>query len=59
MTREDNFAAIVAAHRGPPQARVALDDLLETLQFGSLCSLGGFTPFPVRSALNSWPEDFA
>jgi formate dehydrogenase iron-sulfur subunit len=36
-----------------------LDDLLEAMQFGSLCALGGFTPYPVRSALKHWPEDFA
>ena len=37
---------------------VLLEDLCETLQYGSLCALGGFTPFPVRSALKHWPEDF-
>lgn len=36
-----------------------LEDLCETMQFGSLCALGGFTPYPVRSALKHWPEDFA
>ena len=36
-----------------------LDDLMETMQFGSLCALGGFTPYPVRSALKHWPEDFS
>lgn len=35
-----------------------LEDLCETMQFGSLCALGGFTPYPVRSALRHWPEDF-
>jgi len=35
-----------------------LDDLCETMQFGSLCALGGFTPYPVRSALRHWPGDF-
>jgi formate dehydrogenase iron-sulfur subunit len=25
---------------------------------GSLCALGGMTPFPVLSALNHFPEDF-
>ena len=35
-----------------------LEDLCETMQFGSLCALGGFTPYPVRSALKHWPEDF-
>jgi formate dehydrogenase iron-sulfur subunit len=35
-----------------------LRDLCETLKFGSLCALGGFTPYPVLSALNHFPEDF-
>ncbi|MFM5917143.1 MAG: NADH-ubiquinone oxidoreductase-F iron-sulfur binding region domain-containing protein, partial [Novosphingobium sp.] len=35
-----------------------LEDLCETMQFGSLCALGGFTPYPVRSAIKHWPEDF-
>jgi len=35
-----------------------LTDLCETMKFGSLCALGGFTPFPVMSALKHWPEDF-
>jgi formate dehydrogenase iron-sulfur subunit len=26
---------------------------------GSLCALGGFTPFPVMSALRHFPDDFA
>ena len=36
-----------------------LEDLCETLQGASLCALGGFTPYPVRSALKHWPEDFS
>ena len=36
-----------------------LTDLCETMKFGSLCALGGFTPYPVMSALRYWPEDFA
>ncbi len=35
-----------------------LEDLCETMKFGSLCALGGFTPYPVLSALRHWPEDF-
>jgi formate dehydrogenase iron-sulfur subunit len=35
-----------------------LRDLCETLKFGSLCALGGFTPYPVLSALTHFPEDF-
>ena len=36
-----------------------LEDLCETMKFGSLCALGGFTPYPVLSALKHWPEDFS
>jgi len=36
-----------------------LEDLCETMRFGSLCALGGFTPYPVLSALKHWPDDFA
>jgi formate dehydrogenase iron-sulfur subunit len=36
-----------------------LRDLCETLTYGSLCALGGLTPYPVISALNHFPEDFA
>jgi len=35
-----------------------LRDLCETMKFGSLCALGGFTPYPVLSALDHFPEDF-
>ncbi len=35
-----------------------LEDLCETMKFGSLCALGGFTPYPVMSALKHWPKDF-
>jgi formate dehydrogenase iron-sulfur subunit len=33
-------------------------DLSETMKFGSLCALGGFTPYPVMSAIKYFPEDF-
>lgn len=35
-----------------------LEELCETMKFGSLCALGGFTPYPVLSALTHFPEDF-
>jgi formate dehydrogenase iron-sulfur subunit len=35
-----------------------LRDLCETMVDGSLCAMGGMTPFPVLSALNHFPEDF-
>jgi formate dehydrogenase iron-sulfur subunit len=42
--REDNLTLIT--------------DLCETMKFGSLCALGGFTPYPVMSAISRFPEDF-
>jgi len=35
-----------------------LDDLCELLLDGSLCALGGLTPYPVLSAVKYFPEDF-
>ena len=41
------------------EANLALvADLAETMKFGSLCALGGFTPYPVMSAITHFPEDF-
>ena len=36
-----------------------LRDLCDVMTHGSLCAMGGLTPNPVLSALNSFPEDFA
>ncbi len=36
-----------------------LNDLCNTMRFGSLCALGGLTPDPVVSALKYFAEDFA
>jgi formate dehydrogenase iron-sulfur subunit len=35
-----------------------LEELCDTMLQGSLCGLGGMTPFPVQSALKFFPEDF-
>jgi formate dehydrogenase iron-sulfur subunit len=35
-----------------------VEDLCNTMKLGSLCALGGFTPYPVMSALRHFPEDF-
>jgi len=35
-----------------------LADLCETMEQGSLCAMGGLTPYPVRSALRYFSEDF-
>ena len=45
-------------HRSAAEEIALLGDLCETMKFGSLCALGGFTPYPVMSALRHWPEDF-
>lgn len=41
-----------------PQNVQLLRDLSDTMLNGSLCALGGMTPYPVLSALNHFPEDF-
>jgi formate dehydrogenase iron-sulfur subunit len=44
---------------GPTRpSRSLLRDLCDTMLHGSLCALGGMTPFPVLSALNHYPQDF-
>ena len=35
-----------------------LGELCETMEDGSLCAMGGMTPFPVQSALKHFPDDF-
>jgi formate dehydrogenase iron-sulfur subunit len=35
-----------------------LRDLCETMLNGSMCAMGGMTPYPVLSALNHFPMDF-
>jgi formate dehydrogenase iron-sulfur subunit len=50
---------LVAASGAAKQAQVVLlRDLCETMVAGSLCAMGGMTPFPVLSALDHYPEDF-
>ncbi len=49
------------ARREPARAAaqvVVLKDLCDTLLHGSLCAMGGMTPYPVRSALAHFPADF-
>jgi formate dehydrogenase iron-sulfur subunit len=45
--------------RGDTAAIPLLTDLCATMKSGSLCALGGFTPYPVMSALTHFPDDFA
>ncbi|AHM05491.1 NAD-dependent formate dehydrogenase beta subunit [Roseibacterium elongatum DSM 19469] len=44
--------------QGDASAVPLLVDLCETMKDGSLCALGGFTPYPVLSALRLFPEEF-
>jgi len=48
----------LVAGENATQQEAILRDLCETLTYGSLCALGGLTPYPVLSALNHFPEDF-
>jgi len=48
---------LVAGENAEKQ-EIVLRDLCETLTYGSLCALGGLTPYPVLSALNHFHEDF-
>ena len=45
--------------KGDSAAIPLLTDLCNTMKAGSLCALGGFTPYPVMSALTHFPDDFA
>ena len=48
----------IIAGEAVEQNLALVSDLCETLKFGSLCALGGFTPYPVMSAIKHFPEDF-
>ncbi|MGH8331922.1 MAG: complex I 51 kDa subunit family protein, partial [Pseudomonas sp.] len=43
---------------GREEQVIILKDLCDTMQYGSLCALGGMAPFPVASALKYFPADF-
>ncbi|MGD8679671.1 MAG: NADH-ubiquinone oxidoreductase-F iron-sulfur binding region domain-containing protein, partial [Lysobacterales bacterium] len=46
------------ANGGRDEDRRTLEDLCDTMVDGSLCAMGGLTPYPVRSALQHFPQDF-
>jgi formate dehydrogenase iron-sulfur subunit len=48
----------IRADQNRPQQVMLLRDLCNTMVHGSLCAMGGMTPFPVLSALDHFPEDF-
>ena len=36
-----------------------LEDLCETMVDGSLCAMGGMTPYPVQSVMKYFPQDLS
>lgn len=48
-----------ALDRGERMDRELFADLLETLQLGSLCALGGGLPLPIRNALTYFSDELA
>jgi formate dehydrogenase iron-sulfur subunit len=49
---------IIAGERAAANLALLEGPLRDTMKFGSLCALGGFTPYPVMSAMTHFPEDF-
>ena len=60
----DRIVGNASAGVAPPQPQARLQqvtllrDLCDTMVHGSLCAMGGMTPYPVLSALNHFPADF-
>jgi formate dehydrogenase iron-sulfur subunit len=48
----------IASGQNRPQQIKLLRDLCYTMVNGSLCAMGGMTPYPVLSALDHYPQDF-
>jgi len=54
----DKIMAPPSPKTNKPQQVQLLRDLCDTMVHGSLCAMGGMTPYPVLSALNHFPQDF-
>jgi formate dehydrogenase iron-sulfur subunit len=48
----------IIANQDRPAQVILLRDLCDTMLNGSMCAMGGMTPYPVLSALNHFPKDF-
>ena len=57
-TRGVEILAGIRQGRSRDAGMALLDELCETMLLGSLCGLGGLTPYPVQSALKHFREDF-
>jgi formate dehydrogenase iron-sulfur subunit len=49
---------LIASEEQRPEQLVLLRDLCDTMLNGSMCAMGGMTPYPVLSALQHFPQDF-
>ncbi|WP_353093175.1 NADH-ubiquinone oxidoreductase-F iron-sulfur binding region domain-containing protein [Methylibium sp.] len=58
ITANVNRPAQVKLPNDRLQQVALLRDLCDTMLAGSLCAMGGMTPYPVLSALDHYPEDF-
>ena len=54
----DRIITLPPTHPRKGEQVVLLRDLCETMLHGSLCAMGGMTPYPVLSALDHYPQDF-
>ncbi|MEP7295549.1 MAG: NADH-ubiquinone oxidoreductase-F iron-sulfur binding region domain-containing protein [Burkholderiales bacterium] len=54
----DKIIAPPLSRHNKGQQVALLRDLCDTMLHGSLCAMGGMTPYPVLSALNHYPQDF-
>jgi formate dehydrogenase iron-sulfur subunit len=49
---------LIASDEHRPEQLGLLRDLCDTMLNGSMCAMGGMTPYPVLSALQHFPQDF-
>ena len=54
----DRITTLLPTNPRQDEQVVLLRDLCETMLHGSLCAMGGMTPYPVLSALDHYPQDF-
>jgi formate dehydrogenase iron-sulfur subunit len=57
-TRGRETLDAIIAGRDVQKNAALVEELCDIMRFGSLCALGGFTPYPVMSALRHFPRDF-
>ncbi len=56
--RGEELIADMRREGATPERVGLLRDLCQVMTSGSLCAMGGMTPYPVLSALDRFPEDF-